>query len=359
MSVAPLPRVVITLPPNQDPNVWRIRHEAGEIAGPWPYALNLLEHDFAVTPVVYKALSVGRLALLWFNLTTAPLRKHADRLRASDAECALSWDENLAIRSLAYVAAQKYVTGLIWITDDVVAGTRPFRKLLFRTVMRRFDGIFFSSRAQLSSAQEWLGNAQVRLAWIPMAVDPEFYPYYEYPSSPFVFSMGNDKHRDPHALAKALEMVVQKNPEIETLVQTNDPKAFPRIIETTQRLSAADVRRNYARASVVAVATQPNIHVSGVTVALEGMSSGRPVVMTGNPGLSDYVRDGETGFLTDHGDHEQFAGRILQIISDPDLGKQMGIAARFAVESDFNVQLMNDSIGRFISSILVRGQFRS
>jgi len=240
---------------------------------------------------------------------------------------------------------------LIWVTDDLISNTNPLKSLFLRSILRQFDGIFFSSRAQLEVARRWLARESISLEWIPMGVDPAFYPYYDYPTDPFVFSMGTDKHRDPKTLARALATVLDKMPNTEMIVQTNQPHLFPRGIDAVARLDGADVRRCYARSSVIALALRPNVHVSGVTVALEGMSSGRPVVATDNPGLSDYIKDGVTGFLTPPGDSDELAVRLLEVLGNQLMGRDMGVEARTAVESKFNVQNMNKSIASFITSI--------
>lgn len=345
-----VPRLAVALSAGQEPAAWRARNAAGQVASPWPYALNLLDRQFTLLPIVSDKLGPGRLARLWFRSLTG-FRNTPGNRETAEVEYSLSWDEHMALRSLALVNARRYVSGLIWLSDDVATGTERLRRLLFRSVLRELDGIFFSSRAQLEITRSWLRKSSIALEWIPMGVDPDFFPRYAYPASPFVFSMGSDKHRDPETLGRALALVLDRNPEAEILVQTNRPEAFPRGIETVERLGGEDIRRNFERASVVVIATLPNVHVSGITVALEGMSSGRPIVMTANPGLDDYVREGESGFLTRPGDPEEFAARIVQILADPALGERMGLSARRSVDSTFNVTVMNDAIARFISGI--------
>lgn len=353
------PRLAVALSPGQEPTAWSARNEAGQVASRWPYALNLLERQFTLLPIISDRLSPSRLAQVWLKSFTGSSRTTAGAHDAVDVEYSLSWDEHMALRSLALVRARRYVSGLIWISDDVTTGKERLKRLLFRSVLRELDGIFFFSTAQLEITRNWLQKSSMSLEWIPMGVDSDFFPRYAYPESPFVFSMGSDKHRDPETLGKALALVLDTNPNVEVLVQTNRPEVFPRGVETVGRLDGGDIRRNFERASVVAIATLPNVHVSGVTVALEGMSSGRPIVMSANPGLEDYVREGESGFLTRQGDPAGFAARILQILSDRTLGEQMGLSARRSVESTFNVKVMNDSIARFISGIPLDGPARN
>ncbi len=61
---------------------------------------------------------------------------------------------------------------------------------------------------------------------------------------------------------------------------------------------------------------------------MEAMASGIPVVATDVRGSRDLVDNGVTGFLVKLGDVKDFANKLLILIENPDLRKQMGNAAR-------------------------------
>jgi N-acetyl-alpha-D-glucosaminyl L-malate synthase BshA len=62
--------------------------------------------------------------------------------------------------------------------------------------------------------------------------------------------------------------------------------------------------------------------------ALEAMACEVPVVATRVGGLPEVVAEGECGFLVPVGDTDQMAERILQLISNRELGRKMGRAGR-------------------------------
>ena len=62
--------------------------------------------------------------------------------------------------------------------------------------------------------------------------------------------------------------------------------------------------------------------------ALEAMASATPVVCTRIGGLSEVVRDGETGFVVAPGDVAELRDRIATLLREPALARQMGEAAR-------------------------------
>jgi glycosyltransferase involved in cell wall biosynthesis len=60
----------------------------------------------------------------------------------------------------------------------------------------------------------------------------------------------------------------------------------------------------------------------GLTV-IEANECGVPVVASRRPGLRDSVRDGETGFLAEYGDSDDFARKALTLLTDPPLWRMM------------------------------------
>jgi glycosyltransferase involved in cell wall biosynthesis len=71
-------------------------------------------------------------------------------------------------------------------------------------------------------------------------------------------------------------------------------------------------------------------------VAIEAMSAGKPVVAAAMGGLSEIVRDGETGFLVGPGQVENAAERVLALLDDPSLRERMGLAGSRRVDAQFS-----------------------
>jgi alpha-maltose-1-phosphate synthase len=99
----------------------------------------------------------------------------------------------------------------------------------------------------------------------------------------------------------------------------------------------------YRRAQVFVL---PSVHrtVYGRTVAisellglsvLEAMASGTAVIASRLGGLSEVVRDGETGYLVTPGDVDELRDRIRELIEDPLLAQRMGEAGRDLVHERF------------------------
>jgi glycosyltransferase involved in cell wall biosynthesis len=71
---------------------------------------------------------------------------------------------------------------------------------------------------------------------------------------------------------------------------------------------------------------------------LETMSFGKPVVATRVGGVTEIMRDGETGFLKRLGDVRSMAAAVRTLANDPELSASMGETARIRAEQEFSSQ---------------------
>ena len=80
----------------------------------------------------------------------------------------------------------------------------------------------------------------------------------------------------------------------------------------------------YSAAEAVLV---PSRSESFGLVALEAQACGTPVIGTAAGGMRYVVEDGGSGFLVEGQDPEAYAGRLLTVLSDPDLAGRLSVAA--------------------------------
>ena len=76
--------------------------------------------------------------------------------------------------------------------------------------------------------------------------------------------------------------------------------------------------------------------VFGYVIA-EAMASGKPLVGTRAGGIPEIIQDGVTGFLVDRRDTAAMSARILDLLRDPALRRQMGQAGREVVREKFDL----------------------
>jgi glycosyltransferase involved in cell wall biosynthesis len=82
-------------------------------------------------------------------------------------------------------------------------------------------------------------------------------------------------------------------------------------------------------------------------VIAEAQAMGLPVVSTYHGGIPEIVRNGRNGLLVPERSIHQLAQNILLILSQPDLQRGMGLAARENVCSNFNLRLQTARLEDF------------
>jgi glycosyltransferase involved in cell wall biosynthesis len=75
-------------------------------------------------------------------------------------------------------------------------------------------------------------------------------------------------------------------------------------------------------------------------VVMEAMACGRAVVATDAGDVPYLVEDGKTGFVARRGDDAALADRVVRLITDPDLCRQMGMAGRAKAEREFGLDCL-------------------
>jgi glycosyltransferase involved in cell wall biosynthesis len=72
------------------------------------------------------------------------------------------------------------------------------------------------------------------------------------------------------------------------------------------------------------------------TVCLEALATGIPVVASDTGGMSEIIREGETGYLCPSGDLDRFAERVIRLLRDPELRTRFGQNGRALVEDQYS-----------------------
>lgn len=262
----------------------------------------------------------------------------------------LCMDERNGIPAALMPSRVPVVSGIAWLDDldalsTVHAGTVSL-------ALSRMAGVFTECRAMLDPLEHGLGIPADRLHFVTLGIDEEhFRPSAEPPIADRVFSVGDDRMRDYDTLVAALHQVRDHRPTLTAEVATTLPVNLPEEWSTIHRRRMDHaVRGCYQNASVVALALESTPHGSGLTVILEAMASARPLVVTDNPGLSDYVEHGVTGLLVPQGSPGAMAEAVESLLADPDRAAAMGRAARARVEEQFTTKHMAADLDRVLRS---------
>lgn len=325
--------VQVCFPVERDIRDWESRFARGEVPSRWPYGLDGLGGGTEVLGPLGR-----RRALAGWARSALPRRQ--------GPAAALVWDENTAMR-LAPRAGRRRYAGVIWLTDREPTSTLLRKQ---RAWLSRFDGLWVLSAAQVEPLRALLGPRPPEISYVRFGIDTDYFRPAPFPSAPRILSVGGDRDRDAETLFAALARVRESRPEVEITVQTTSSITPPEDVRVVRRLTHAELREEYRAASVVVLATRPNLHVSGMTVSLEAMATARPVVVTESPGMADYVRTGRDGLLVPQRDPAALAAASLDVLADPDRAAQWGRQARARVEGEFTTRQLCEALTRVVGA---------
>jgi glycosyltransferase involved in cell wall biosynthesis len=134
--------------------------------------------------------------------------------------------------------------------------------------------------------------------------------------------IATDHVRIPHRI----RLVSDRRVPVDTLSLPLDANV------TIGRKTLLELRDLYARSRFVAVPLVPSDSDNGVTVILEAMAMGKPVVCSRTRGQVDVVQDGVTGICVSTGDPMALREAMLSLWSNPQRAHDMGASARAYVE---------------------------
>jgi len=108
---------------------------------------------------------------------------------------------------------------------------------------------------------------------------------------------------------------------------------------TEGRMSLPELRELYARSRFVVVPLMHSDTDNGVTVILEAMAMGKPVICSRTRGQVDVVEEGKTGLYVPVGDITALRKAMLRLWNEPVLAREMGRNARAHVEKYHTLEL--------------------
>ena len=257
-----------------------------------------------------------------------------------------------------------------------------------RETIREVDRIIAQCPNEKCELVEDYGANPNKIVLIPSAVNTKIFKPVDRDTARLRIGLDiNDKvivyvgrmlpRKDIRNIIRALAVLLKKNASDEGLHNASltlmivggeslepDPIATPEIGEL-QKLAAElgvteyvrfigkrqpEELRNYYCAGDVAVTT-PWYEPFGLT-PLEAMACGRPVIGSAVGGITYTIKDGETGFIVPPRDPEALASRLEQLLSQAELSKQMGLAARKRVEREFTWTITAMRTGALYESLL-------
>jgi glycosyltransferase involved in cell wall biosynthesis len=226
---------------------------------------------------------------------------------------------------------------------------------LYRWVAGRALGVLVNSRAEVATTARRWGLEERRVKFVPICTTSET-EFREGTGEERVFCGGRTM-RDWDTLWRAAGSIRGR---VEAVAGADDLLPDGAGVDVAREIPLEEFRRRLAAADVVALPLKETTRSTGQVVLLEAMSMGKAVVTTRLPGTVDYVRDGETGILTEAGDAEGLAAAVNGLLADRERARQMGMAAleecrgRFSPDAHAKARL--EAIGELAARVEKKGR---
>lgn len=118
-------------------------------------------------------------------------------------------------------------------------------------------------------------------------------------------------------------------------------------VVSTGFVSESELNAVYRKAALLAM---PSRGEGFGLVYLEAMANGLPCIGSLDDAAGEIIEDGQTGFLVQQSDREGLADRLVRLLTDDTLRRQMGEAGRRAVHQRFSYERFSRSILSLIDS---------
>ncbi|MEM6763561.1 MAG: glycosyltransferase [Bacteroidota bacterium] len=123
-----------------------------------------------------------------------------------------------------------------------------------------------------------------------------------------------------------------------------------RIIFTGLQSNVEDIVNTF---TIGVLSTDPRVHGEGVSNAImEYMAMGKPVVASDTGGTKEIVMNGQTGFIVEGRNIQQFVEKISWLLDHPERAVEMGRAGKERVENIFNLDLMVDNYMKLYEDLM-------
>ena len=242
-----------------------------------------------------------------------------------------------------------------------------------RKALQRASLVLAPSRSTGDFVVSMQGVAPDRLRVLPWALDPDFETRLvgigpaqlpaDFPQGRVILAVGRwlatERYKGMDTLIQSLPRLLHRWPDVQlTIVGSGDDRDWleniakdsgvRRHVHFLTGLSYAQLSACYATAEIFAL---PSRGEGFGFVYLEAMARGKPVIGGAHGGAPEVIRDGVTGYLVSHGDTEQLATSLDTLLSNPELGRQMGERGRERVQQEFKFSIFAKNLKKIVREL--------
>lgn len=245
--------------------------------------------------------------------------------------------------------------------------------LIRRRALQRADAILAPTEDTANHVAREQGVDRERIRVLPWALDPQFEELVAskqwlprpvgFPEGRVILSVGrwfaDERYKGMDTLITALPKLLTEWPEVQLVLvgegddqdwleQIAEGRGVRRHVHFLTGLSYGEIAGCYQACEIFAL---PSRGEGFGLVYLEAMAYGKPVIGGAHGGAPEVIEDGQTGYLVQHGDSGQLATSIQALLSDPELGKEMGARGREKVDRDFRFNVFAKSLKKILRDL--------
>ncbi len=201
-----------------------------------------------------------------------------------------------------------------------------WKTAIYGYLARRATGLITNSRREVETTAARYRVPHARLRFVPLCATllPETVPAR---TPAYIVSAGRTLRDYPAMLELA-----KARPDwaVKIICGHNDLKqvVLPDNVTLYREVDRTTYLDILGGATVVCLPLRPTERATGQVVMLEAMAMGKPVVTTSSPGTVDYIRHGETGYLTNPGSMADLIQACEGLLNNPSRRETMGAAAQ-------------------------------
>jgi glycosyltransferase involved in cell wall biosynthesis len=233
--------------------------------------------------------------------------------------------------------------------------SKPNIRLPLRLFGGKLHGIVTWSSIQRNYAIEKLGIPPAKIRLVKHFVDQAFWSP-QTREADMICSAGKEM-RDYPTLMKALggtglrcHIAADSVLMIRSGIRSSTRESIEKLasgkndLVTIGTVPLKELKDLYARSRFVIVPLMASDTDSGVTVVLEAMAMGKPVICSRTKGQVDVIEDGVTGFYVPVGDAIALRNAMLALWNEPDRARAMGARARAYVEQQHTLEMFCEQV---------------
>jgi len=216
-----------------------------------------------------------------------------------------------------------------------------YDKTIGRWTIGCADAIAAVSAFDMHQCRETFDVSPDRLHLIPNAVDVEKFhpPAEDGDRPPTVTFLGRlEQWKGANSFIQIARKVLQEVPEARFQMVGDGPLRNKLVTDArdlngkVRFLGEVDHDRIPELLRQSSVLLLPSFIEGLPTCCLEALASGTAVVASDTGGVSEIIREGQTGFLCSRGDLDAFADRVVLLLRNPDMARRLGRNGRALVE---------------------------